>query len=348
MLSSSVYNHPWSKATLDRVAPILTAVLATAPKHVAARRLAAKFGDEHDRPGDTLRYSIDLLDDGESSVELYEYAITALHSLDRLDEALAMADRACAAFPGAAEPVALRAQALMDTGRGEEAVAAARHAVELAPDDPDQHCALGRVLGDLDDEPETKEAAKQAFLAALALDPDHVRSRFELGTLRMLAFQDYPRAEEEFLRITIPDPSGERTACLGQVRFLQGKWDQALADFETALAMPMRTPQALEIVVGTLEYFGAPEPFRDVYEHCVALLGRPVPDGLERVEPLVGLGFLMVKAGADDKAAALAALALRLDPDSEDASVLAEALADPDDPEIAEALAGLRYAPLGD
>ena len=348
MFSSAVYNHPWSKTTLDRVGPILAAILAAAPDHVAARQLAAKAADEQDRPEEALAYATGLLADGESSIRLHRYVISALHHLGRLDEALAAADAACRAFPGEAEPLALRAEALLDLRRLDEALTDARAAVALAPRDPDQHCALGRVLRDYDDEPETQEAAKQAFLAALALDPGHVRARFDLGSLRMLAFQDYPRAEEEFLRITIPDPSGERTACLGQVRFLQGKWTEALADFEAALAMPMRTPNTLEIIVTALQYFGGPEPFREVYARSMELLGRPVPEQPATAEPLVGLGFLMVRAGADDKAAALAAAALRLDPDCEDAAVLAQVMAEPDDPEIAETLAGLRYAPAGD
>jgi tetratricopeptide (TPR) repeat protein len=338
MWSAAVYNYAWSKASRDRCVRLVAAVLDADPAHVPGRSLAAKIADEDDRYTESLAYASGLLAEGVVNARLHRLVIRALRNMDRLCEAVTAAIEARRRFPDDPDLAALHGETLAELERPEEALEAVQRAVELAPDDPHQYAALGRVHRELDD----PDAAKEAFEAALRIVPNDAPARFELGSLLMFSYYDYAGAEREFAQITLPDVGGDRTACLGHSRFLQGKWDLAAADFETALAMPMCVPNTPIMIAKVLGLFGAPERFRPIYERCLAITGETAPVDLEKAEVYVNLASVHLKYGAYAQASYLVDEALRLEPEHEVAGIIAKVLADPDEPEHAEALASIR------
>jgi tetratricopeptide (TPR) repeat protein len=135
-----------------------------------------------------------------------------------------------------ADPAAYRAlaEALMEAdGRGEEAVAAARRAVELAADDPQNQLALSEAFRH-----RLEWAASEGpLLAAIALDPDDVINRINLG----------------------------------MVRVRLGRSAEAVPDLELCLDYGA---EAIETVLHHLERCGIPSPVDRLYRSLVAELGR--------------------------------------------------------------------------
>jgi len=202
---------------------------------------------------------------------------------------------------------------LIDTGRVEEGVAEVRRALELDPGDAGAHHSLGRAY--FVGLARFAEAADQ-FDRALELNPRYGWAALQLAHCAAL-LRDFPRAERAARRaIELQEAflSGREGALIvgghtrsGQIAALQGRHEEALAEFDRELAFLQQYGHALKerhfveiqqrigssrlrlgrrqegtaALVSALEAFdrrlrmGADDPFTRYYAACAsALLGR--------------------------------------------------------------------------
>jgi tetratricopeptide (TPR) repeat protein len=333
MWRAAVYNHAWSKDSRDRCRALVTAMLEADPALVPARLLAAEIASDDDRYEDLVALARPLIAEGEATRGLFRWTAYALEDLERLDEALELAAEGRRRFPDSSESVSLHGRILAETGRREEAVAAAEAAVELAGDDPGALTSAANIYKRL----HMNDEAKEAYKAILRVAPTQTTTLFQLGSLYMLAYQDHRAAERLIERIELPDVGGDRTAVLGQIRFQLGKWNQAMADFETALATPMRAPVTVPGIIIGLQPFGPPKRFQPMLDKCVEIRGGDPAEPVT-VEKLRLAAFTMIKYGALPEAAEVLEQILELDPENYEATIMAKVVADPEEPEHAEAI----------
>ena len=121
--------------------------------------------------------------------------------------------------------------ALEGTGRLPEAAAAARAAIELAPDLPEAHLNSGNALSGL----ERFDEATTAMARTVALRPDHAKAHCGLGYA--LEKQDrLPEAEAACRRAADLNPDlGEAWANLGRILNEQGRTAEALGAYAAAV-----------------------------------------------------------------------------------------------------------------
>ena len=335
MWRAAVYNHAWSKDSRDRCRALVTAMLTADPGLVPARLLAAEIASDDDRYEDLVALAKPLIAEGEAPRALFRWTVYGLEDLERLDEALELATEGRRRFPDASESVSLHGRILAELGRHDEAVAAAKAAVALAGDDPGALTSAANIYKRLG----MKDEAKAAYKAILRVAPNQTTTLFQLGSLYMLAYQDHRAAERMIQRIELPDIGGDRTAVLGQIRFQLGKWDQATADFEAALTTPMRDPVTVPGIILGLQLFGPPKRFQPLLDRCVTIRADGTPAEPVTIQKLRLAAFTLLKYGALTEAAEVLAQILELDPENYEATIMAKVIADPQEPEHAEAIA---------
>lgn len=335
MWKAATYNHAWSKDSRDRCRTLVAAMLAADATLVPARLLAAEIAGDDARYEDLVALAEPLIAEGEATGQLYRDTVLGLEHLDRLDDAVALAADARRRFPRSSRAASLHGRMLAEAGRRDEAVAAADAAAELADGDPQALTSVAGVHRRLG----RKDEAKAAYKAILREAPNETTALFELGSLYMLGYQDNRAAERLIDRIELPDVGGDRTAVLGQIRFQLGKWDQAAADFEAAIATPMRAPSTVPGIIIGLQLFGPPRRFQPLLDRCVEIRGDGVPAEPVTIEKLRLAAFTTLKYGALPQAQEVLRQILEMDPDHHEATVMATVVADPDVPEHAEALA---------
>jgi hypothetical protein len=155
----------------------------------------------------------------------------------------------------------------------------------------------------------------------------------------LVAYQDNRAAERLIERIELPDVGGDRTALLGQIRFQLGKWDRAVADFEAAIAAPMRAPSTVPGIITGLQLFGPPKRFQPLLDKCVEIRGDGMPAEPVTIQKLRLATFMMIKYGALPRAHEVLRQILDMDPENHEATVMSRVVTDPDVPENAEAIA---------
>jgi serine/threonine protein kinase/Tfp pilus assembly protein PilF len=174
-------------------------------------------------------------------------------SLPELTErAIEIERRALALDPRLADAHTWLGSALLALGRIDEAIAAMREAIRLEPDNGQAHQGLARAYwvgkGDF-------EAAIPVFERAIELNPEAGYSYLQLGLL--LAWEGrYARAEEVCRRaVDLQDQyiSGNAglqvvgaNARLGYVYYLQGRHEEALAEYARGLAFVASSDHALK------------------------------------------------------------------------------------------------------
>jgi eukaryotic-like serine/threonine-protein kinase len=174
----------------------------------------------------------------------------SLHDL--VEKALLIEQRALAIDPTLADAHSWSGSALLNLGRVDEAIAASREAIRLDPNNGQAHQALARALwvgkGDF-------RAAIPEFERAIELNPEAGYSYLQLGLL--LAWEgDYQRAEEVCRRaVDLQDQyiSGSAglqvvgaNARLGYVYYLQGRYEEAIREYERGLSFIASTGHALK------------------------------------------------------------------------------------------------------
>jgi serine/threonine protein kinase/tetratricopeptide (TPR) repeat protein len=170
---------------------------------------------------------------------------------DMLHRAMEMERRALAIDPELAEAHVNLGSALLNLGQVDEAIVEIREGLRLEPDNGQARQALGRALwtgrGDFD-------AAIPEFEKAIELNPEAGYSYLQLSLL--LAWRgDLARAEEigrhaiELQEQYISGNTGLQIvgahARLGYIYYLQGKYDEALKEFERELSFINSSDHAL-------------------------------------------------------------------------------------------------------
>jgi tetratricopeptide (TPR) repeat protein len=335
MWNAATYNHAWSKDSRDRCRAVVAAMLGADPTLVPARLLAAEIASDDARYDDLIALAEPLIAEGEATGELFRHAVYGLEHLDRLDAAAELAAEGRRRFPRSSRAVCLHGRVLAELGRRDEAMDAARTGADLAEGDPQALTSVANIYKRLG----LKDEAKAAYKAVLREAPTHTTTLFELGSLYTLGYQDNRAAERLFERIELPDVGGDRTASLGYVRFQLGKWDQAMADFEVALAAPMRAPHTVPGIIAGLQLFGPPQRFQPLLDKCVEIRGDGVPAEPVTIEKLRLAVFTLLKYGALAQVQEVLRQILEMDPEHHEAAVMSKVVTDPDRPEHAEAIA---------
>jgi tetratricopeptide (TPR) repeat protein len=335
MWKAATYNHAWSKDSRDRCRALVAAMLAADSTLVPARRLAAEIASDDARYEDLIDLAGPLMAEGEATRDLYRYTVYGLEHLDRLDDALELAAEARRRFPRSSQAASLHGRILAELGRHDEAVHAAGAATDLAGGDPRALTSAANIYKRLD----LKDEAKAAYKAVLHQAPTETTALFELGSLYMVAYQDNRAAERLIERIELPDIGGDRAVVLGQIRFQLGKWDQAMADFEAAIAAPMRAPSTVPGIIVGLQLFGPPRRFQPLLDKCAEIRGDVAPAEPVTIQKLRLAAFMMIKYGALPQAREVLRQILEMDPENHEAAVMSSVVTDPDVPEHAEAIA---------
>ncbi|SEG81304.1 Tetratricopeptide repeat-containing protein [Actinacidiphila yanglinensis] len=335
MWTAATYNHPWSKDSRDRCRALVAAMLAADPALVPARLLAAEIAGDDDRYDDLIALAEPLIAEGEATRQLFRTTVLGLEHLDRLDRALELAALARQRFPRSSETASLHGRVLAELDRHDEAVEAAAVARDLAGDNPRALTSVANIYKRLG----LKDEAKAAYKAILRRSETETTALFELGSLYMIEYQDNRAAERLIERIELPDVGGDRTAVLGQIRFQLGKWEQAAADFDAAIAAPMRAPSTVPGIIVGLQLFGPPARFQPLLDRCVEIRGDGEPAEPVTIDKLRLAAFMMLKHGALPEAAEVLRQILTMDPENYEATVMAKVVADPGVPDHAEAIA---------
>ena len=335
MWKAATYNHAWSKDSRDRCRALVEAMLAADPTLVPARLLAAEIADDDARYEDLIDLAEPLIAEGEGTRQLYRYTVQGLEHLDRLDDALELAADGRRRFPRSSRAASLHGRVLAELGRHDEAVDAAGVATDLAAGDPRALTSVANIYKRLG----LKDEAKAAYKAILHQAPTETTALFELGSLYMVGYQDNRAAERLIERIELPDVGGDRTAVLGQIRFQLGKWEQAMADFEAAIAAPMRAPNTVPGIIIGLQLFGPPARFQPLLDKCVEIRADGEPAEPVTIDKLRLAAFIMIKHGALPQAQEVLRQILEMDPENYEATVMSQVVTDPDVPEHAEAIA---------
>jgi tetratricopeptide (TPR) repeat protein len=171
---------------------------------------------------------------------------------DLIEKAIEIERRALAIDPELADAHMWLGAALLNLGRTDAAIASIREAIRLEPDNGQAHQALARAYwvgrGDF-------AAAIPEFERAIELNPDAGYSYLQLALL--LAWDgNYARAEEVSRRaVELQDQyiSGNAglqvvgaNARLGYVYYLQGRYDDALREYERGLSFVASSDHALK------------------------------------------------------------------------------------------------------
>ncbi len=171
---------------------------------------------------------------------------------DLIEQAIEIERRALSIDPDLADAHTWLGAALLNLGRIDEAMVAMREAIRLEPDNGQAHQALARAYwvgkGDF-------ASAIPEFERAIALNPDAGYSYLQLGLL--LAWEgQYERAEEVCKRaVELQDQyiSGNAglqvvgaNGRLGYVYYLQGRYDDALREYERGLQFVASSDHALK------------------------------------------------------------------------------------------------------
>lgn len=337
MWAAASYNHPWSKDSRDRCRALVAAMLEADPALVPARLLAAEIASHDARYEDLIALAEPLAAEGEATQKLFQHAVIGLEHLDRLDDALELAAKGRRRFPRSAKAACLHGRVLAKLGCRDEALDAARTAADLAEGDPDALTSVATIYKKLG----LKDEAKAAYKAILGKAPAHPVALFELGSLYMLGYQDFRAAERLIGRIELPDTGGDRTATLGYIRFMLGKWDQAIADYEAAIAAPMRVPHTVPGIITGLQPWGPPKRFQPLLAKCAEIRGNGAPAEPVTTGKLRLAAIMMLKHGALPQASEVLQQILEMDPENHQAMIMSKAVADPDAPENAKGLAAV-------
>ena len=229
----------------------------------------------------------------------------ALSHLGRGEEALASFDRALALGSPTAGLHGGRADALVALNRREEAVESYDRALALKPDSVNDWCNRGAVLQDLG----RYEQAAESFGRAAALAPDFAPAHYNHG-LALAALKRHEQALASLDRAIVLEPRyadahNNRANSLDQL----GRPADALSAADRALTIEPRHRPALVTRAIILRKLGRGEEALASCDRALALRG-------DDTEALIVRGDILVDLDRFDEAAASFDRVIALDPDA--------------------------------
>jgi len=159
--------------------------------------------------------------------------------LNRTEEALALTEQALTEFPWHRELQVLRGEALEKAGRLDEALGAYAKAIELRPEDPENHWRHGTVAlkaGDI-------AAAERDFRESLSRD-----ASFEEGRLALARLLSETGRPDEAIELLGDAKSANAKAALAEAHLASGRYDGARALLEETLRLEPENTRALALL----------------------------------------------------------------------------------------------------
>jgi serine/threonine protein kinase/tetratricopeptide (TPR) repeat protein len=236
---------------------------------------------------------------------------------DLVRKGVEMERRAIAIAPGLSDAYNWLGAGLLTLGETDEAIAAIRDAIRLEPDNGQAYQGLGRALwvgkGDF-------AAAIPAFRKAIELNPEAGYSYLQLGLL--LAWEgQYAEAEEVCKRaVELQDQyiSGNAglqvvgaNARLGYVYYLQGRYEEAIREYERGLAFLGSSDHALKERTGieimmklgaAYHRWGKPDDAARFFDRSVKAFERHLAKGGDDPYTRYYIACLLALRGERDRA----------------------------------------------
>jgi tetratricopeptide (TPR) repeat protein len=158
----------------------------------------------------------------------------ALGDQGKRDEAVAECRIATTLKPDFAAAHDALGNALLRQGKHDEAIAEFRTAIKLKPDLADAHVGLGAAFY----QQGKHDEAIAEWRTAIKLNPDNADAHNNLGAILCDQVHDYPAAEAAFRQSIRLKPDDASTHInLGNALQAQGKHDEAIAEWRTALRL---------------------------------------------------------------------------------------------------------------
>jgi arylsulfatase A-like enzyme/tetratricopeptide (TPR) repeat protein len=171
----------------------------------------------------------------------WENLVSALLLLNRTEEALALVEQAVADAPWYRELQVLKGEALEKAGRLEEALAAYRRAIELRPEDPENHWRHGMVALKMGD----NAGAERDFRECLARDASFREGRLALA--RLLSQGGRAAEALELLGGMDAETVGVKVA-IAEAHLASGRYDLARPLLEDAVKLEPENTRALALL----------------------------------------------------------------------------------------------------
>lgn len=232
---------------------------------------AASLMEKHlaKNPDDaTGHYAMGLIQDGRQD---YEQALT------HLERALQLKPDYPDARTTYAAVLQQRVYQMVDEGRLDEAVALADRAVAFQPDEPGVHFARGAVLFERwrqGEAPQDHLQALQAWNRCRELRPVSATGEILFG-ISAFESQDYKRAKEHFSVARVMRPKNRYAAMwLGLAEAALGEYDDALGQLREALQMFGRNPSLHRYLGDVLTLQGRYDEAEKAYREALALKPR--------------------------------------------------------------------------
>lgn len=212
--------------------------------------------------------------------------------------------------PGSETAYRNLAMALIDAGRGEEALAAGRILVDLFPDSARSHSTRGGALFALN----RLDEAAESFQRALELDPKHRNTRQNMAETRreQTRFVESLRWYGSVLEI---DPEfAPAHAGMGAALFGLGQYAQAVESLERAVSL---RPDALPI--DAFRLLGDAYRRQQRYVEAIETYRGILETDPEYAPAHAGIGYAMLQSRRHEEALESLAQAIALQPESPDA-----------------------------
>jgi tetratricopeptide (TPR) repeat protein len=223
----------------ERQARGLRDILALEPDNILAQKRIAAVLAEQGRLEEAVVEFQQLHRIAEFDSKDWENVVSALLLLNRTEEALTLTEQGLREFPWHRELHVLGGEALEKSGRLDEALTAYGKAIELRPEDPENHWRHGTVALKIGD----KKLAESDFRESLARDPTFEEGRLALA--RLLSESGRPAEAVELLGAA---GSASTKAALAEAYLAEERYDEARALLEEALRREPENTRALALL----------------------------------------------------------------------------------------------------
>lgn len=206
------------------------------------------------------------------------------------------------------ESLLARAQLLLRDGKTTEALPLVQRYVKERPDLPDGHSMLGFIFFKqskaADSLGEYLEAAKHRNLTAFEL---------KIVALNYAMLEDYANADRGLTRVLEMNPRDlQASNYLGEVKFLQEKYEEAIGVFRRSLKLDPKNVFAANGLGGACEQKNQLEEAAAAYRQAIEWqAGKMVQDPT----PVLNLGRLLLKLGRNEEALTYLTTAVKLGPE---------------------------------